>query len=113
MASVPKMAEFLGAEVMPGFMLRYIYFLDPSYRQRLTVPEIPYSKIWEVGAGMYKGEKCDEQRAGEAKVVNAPSDQLGDRGFESHPPAPENDPPPAPGPAPAPGRGGGGVTGNA
>lgn len=51
-----------GFEPLPGFQLRYIYFLDPSWRERLTVPEIPYSKIWEVGAGMYRGEKCDEQR---------------------------------------------------
>lgn len=40
-----------------GYMLRYIYFIDKSYRQRLTVPEIPFSKIDEVGAGMYKGER--------------------------------------------------------
>jgi hypothetical protein len=39
-----------------GFQLRYVYFLDKSYRQRLTVPEIPFSKIDELGAGMYKGE---------------------------------------------------------
>lgn len=45
-----------GARKKPGFMLRYIYFLDPEYRKRLTVPEIPFSKIDEVGAGMYKGE---------------------------------------------------------
>ena len=57
MASVSKMAEFLGAEVMPGYMIRYIYFLDPSWRSRLTVPEIPYSEIDRVGAGMYRGEK--------------------------------------------------------
>ncbi|MHC4088692.1 MAG: Mom family adenine methylcarbamoylation protein [Planctomycetota bacterium] len=63
MASVPKMAEFLDGAIMPGHMLRYIYFLDRLCRERLTVPEIPYSRIWEVGAGMYRGEKCDEQRA--------------------------------------------------
>lgn len=40
-----------------GFMLRYIYFIDQSYRERLTVPEIPFSKIKEMGAGMYRGEK--------------------------------------------------------
>lgn len=46
----------LGAKVLNGFQLRYIYFLDKSYRKRLTVPEIPFSKIDEIGAGMYKGE---------------------------------------------------------
>lgn len=42
---------------LDGYMLRYIYFIDKSYRQRLTVPEIPFSKIDEIGAGMYKGER--------------------------------------------------------
>ena len=40
-----------------GYMLRYIYFVDKSYREKLTVPEIPFSKIKEMGAGMYRGEK--------------------------------------------------------
>ena len=54
-----------------GYQLRYIYFLDKGSRLKLTVPEIPFSKIDEMGAGMYKGEnilreerhlkKCDEQ----------------------------------------------------
>ena len=38
-------------------MFRYIYFIDQTYRDRLTVPIIPFSKIDEIGAGMYKGEK--------------------------------------------------------
>ena len=45
----------LGASRNVGFQLRYIYFLNPAARQRLTVPEIPFSKIDEMGAGMYKG----------------------------------------------------------
>ncbi len=49
--------DLLGATVLEGYQLRYIYFLDPSYRERLTVPEIPYSKIDEMGIGMYKGKK--------------------------------------------------------
>lgn len=47
----------VGAKSIPGFMLRYIYFIDPSYRARLTVPELPYSEIERIGAGMYKGKK--------------------------------------------------------
>jgi hypothetical protein len=43
-----------------GYMLRYIYFIDKSYRNRLTVPEIPFSKIDEIGAGMYKGERITQ-----------------------------------------------------
>lgn len=45
-----------GGKVMNGYQLRYIYFIDKKYRDRLTVPEIPFSKIDEIGAGMYKGE---------------------------------------------------------
>lgn len=56
MASIPKMAEFLDAEVMPGHMMRYIYFLDPSCKDRLTVPILPYSAIEKAGAGMYRGQ---------------------------------------------------------
>lgn len=40
-----------------GYQLRYIYFLNHEAKQRLTVPIIPFSKIEEMGAGMYKGEK--------------------------------------------------------
>ena len=47
-----------GATVLPGFQLRYIYFLQPEYRARLTVPEIPYSRIAEVGASMYRGKRA-------------------------------------------------------
>lgn len=46
-----------GAKKKEGFMLRYIYFLDPRCRKRLTVPEIPFTEIDKVGAGMYKGER--------------------------------------------------------
>lgn len=46
-----------GATPLAGFQLRYIYFLNPAARARLTVPAVPFSKIDEMGAGMYKGEK--------------------------------------------------------
>jgi hypothetical protein len=46
-----------GGTILPGFQLRYLYFIDPKARARLTVPVIPFSKIDEVGAGMYRGEK--------------------------------------------------------
>jgi hypothetical protein len=49
----------VGARAMRGFMLRYIYFIDPAYRQRLTVPELPHSAIDDAGARMYKGERLD------------------------------------------------------
>lgn len=49
-----KYIEAAKAEVLKGYQLRYIYFIDKRWRGRLTVPAIPFSKIDEVGAGMYK-----------------------------------------------------------
>lgn len=43
--------------ILPGFQLRYIYFIDKTYKEKLTVPILPFSKIKEMGAGMYKGVK--------------------------------------------------------
>lgn len=45
-----------GAKHIPGFQLRYIYFLDPTARERLTVPILPFSEIEKRGAGMYRGK---------------------------------------------------------
>lgn len=50
----------LGAKYINGYQLRYIYFIDKSYREKLTVPEIPFSKIDELDAGMYKGCKVTQ-----------------------------------------------------
>ena len=47
----------LRGTILPGFQLRYIYFIDPSARARLTVPVLPFSAIDEAGAGMYLGER--------------------------------------------------------
>lgn len=48
-------AKRQGAEPLEGFQLRYIYLIDKTCK--ITVPIIPFSKIDELGAGMYKGEK--------------------------------------------------------
>ena len=52
-----SLAREQGAKPIPGFQLRYIYFLDPAYRARLTVPELAYSEIKARGATMYKGQR--------------------------------------------------------
>ena len=46
---------------LDGFMLRYVYFIDKRCKEKLTVPIIPFSKIDEMGAGMYKGEKVTQR----------------------------------------------------
>lgn len=52
-----KYVEKVGGSILTGYQLRYIYFIDKTFRNRLTVPEIPFSKIDEIGAGMYLGGK--------------------------------------------------------
>jgi hypothetical protein len=52
-----RQVKALGGVRAPGFQLRYLHFLDPTYRESLTVPEIPFSEIAKRGAGMYRGQK--------------------------------------------------------
>jgi hypothetical protein len=49
-------AKVTGGVTIPGFQLRYIYFLDPEARKHLTVPVLPFSEIQRLGAGMYRGK---------------------------------------------------------
>lgn len=54
-----KNAKIIGAKPVEGYQLRYIYLIDKSCK--ITVPILPFSKIDELGAGMYKGEKVSLQ----------------------------------------------------
>ena len=55
--SADKLFKLIGGTPAIGYQLRYIYFLDLSERENLNVPEIPFEKIKEMGASMYKGIK--------------------------------------------------------
>lgn len=48
-----------GFKPLEGNQLRYVYFLNPSARQRLTVPVMPFSEIRRVGASMYRGVRSN------------------------------------------------------
>jgi hypothetical protein len=63
-------ADAVGGVLIPGYQLRYIYFLNPEARQRLAVPIVPFEKIEQVGAKMYKG----------VRVTKAPSEFPSDSG---------------------------------
>lgn len=47
----------IGAEPLAGWQIKYIFFLDPAARDRLTVPILPFSEIDRVGARMYRGAR--------------------------------------------------------
>jgi hypothetical protein len=55
-ASSMKSVRAAGGAPLPGFQLRYMFFIDPSARERLTVPILPFDRIAEMGAGMYLGQ---------------------------------------------------------
>ena len=59
--TMPRYVEKFGGELLNGYMFRYIYFIDKSCKDKLSVPILPYSKIDELNAGMYKGEKISIQ----------------------------------------------------
>ena len=59
----------IGAKLMDGHQLRYIYLIDKSCK--ITVPILPFSKIDEMGAGMYKGKKVSlQERKQDAAVAH-------------------------------------------
>ena len=49
----------IGAKPIIGHQFRYIYLIDKACK--ITVPILPFSKIDEMGAGMYKGKKVSLQ----------------------------------------------------
>ena len=75
-AASMKQFSDAGWKPLPGFQLRYIYFLDPSARSRLTVPILPFSEIQRRGAGMYLGKP---KRAG-SDTSDTPAFQAGEGG---------------------------------
>lgn len=68
-----------GSKKIPGFQLRYLYFLNPAARDRLTVPILPFSEIDKRGAGMYKGKQRIQSRAG-GDTTDTPVFQTGEGG---------------------------------
>jgi len=68
-----SVAKDLGARPIAGYQLRYVYFLHPGARDRLTVPVLPFSAIAEAGATMYRGDRPRTESIG----GDAPDDQSG------------------------------------
>ena len=57
---------------LEGWQLRYVYLIDKSCK--IMVPILPFSKIDEMGAGMYKGEKITVKERTLSKVVESNAD---------------------------------------
>lgn len=61
-ASSMRLFKEAGWKPKAGFQLRYIYFLDPTAKDRLTVPILPFSEIENRGAAMYKGKPIERAK---------------------------------------------------
>ena len=63
--------EFRKWQPTKGYQLKYIYLIDK--RCELTMPVLPFEKIDELGAGMYKGKKItlQERRATLSEEVDS------------------------------------------
>lgn len=75
-ASLTSVLQY-GAKPLIGYQLRYIYFVDPTARERLTVPVLPFSEIDRRGAAMYKGQAI--KRAG-GDTLDTAADQAAEGG---------------------------------
>ncbi|HMT75939.1 MAG TPA: hypothetical protein PKA77_17835 [Chitinophagaceae bacterium] len=74
-----------GANYIPGFQFRYIYLIDKT--AKINVPILPFSKIDEMGAGMYKGKKitiAERQKCDVSRTANAAGFQLAEGGQHDH-----------------------------
>lgn len=60
-----------------GFQLRYIYFIDKTAKDRLTVPILPFSEIDRRGAGMYKGKSKSRASSETSDTADFQSDKGG------------------------------------
>jgi hypothetical protein len=63
-SDIPKLKERgYEVELLTGYQLKYVYLIDKNCE--LAYPIIPFDKIDELGAGMYKGQKItlQERRA--------------------------------------------------
>lgn len=68
-----------GFKPLDGYQLRYILLIDKSCK--ITVPVIPFSKIDEIGAGMYRGKKVsiqDRKSGANGVCSNPPAVQAGE-----------------------------------
>lgn len=81
-----KYVSAVSGKILKGYQLRYIYLIDKSCK--ITVPILPFSRIDEFGAGMYKGktitlaERC--KNAALAQLVEHPADQPEDGVRDDH-----------------------------
>jgi len=64
--------EFRKWKPFEGKQLKYVYLIDKTCQ--ITVPILPFSKIDEMGAGMYKGEKITLKERTLSKVVESNAD---------------------------------------
>ena len=75
-AASMKIFKEAGYKPLEGYQLRYVYFIDKNKKKDLTVPIIPFSKIKEMGIGMYKGKKLGVDGVSEAHLTTSKKEKV-------------------------------------
>lgn len=63
--SMEGWARRFGGRILEGYNFRYIFFLNPKAKDRLTVPVLPYATIDKLHARMYRGKNISAGEAGD------------------------------------------------
>jgi hypothetical protein len=65
---------------LPGYMMRYIYFLDKEFEKNLNVKVIPYSQIKTLGVSMYRGKSNCLTKCAKSIDIDATTNQVVESG---------------------------------
>lgn len=76
--------DFTNSTKLPGFQLRYIFFIDKSAKGRLTVPILPFTEIDKRGAGMYKGKSTKGVSSETSDTADIQSEKGGATPTDAH-----------------------------
>jgi hypothetical protein len=63
-----KYVAEVNGEILKGFQLRYLYFLNLNAKSRLTTEILPFSEIDRMGARMYRGQCLDSVEANTSAI---------------------------------------------
>jgi len=65
--------NFKDSKILEGYQFKYVYFLNKKIIKNITVPILPFSKITEMNAGMYKGVRVLKKGAENQSAIGGAS----------------------------------------
>lgn len=65
---MPNGAASAIGTALDGYMLRYVYFVRPEELSNLTVSVVPFERIRQLGAAMYRGQRVGSAESGTSAI---------------------------------------------